>query len=32
MSFLDKVARIRAELLGADNDMPAAQVGERVRA
>ena len=26
MSFLDKVARIRAELLGADDDMPAAQV------
>ena len=26
MSFLDKVARIRAELLGAASDMPAAQV------
>ena len=26
MAFLDKVARIRAELLGAASDMPAAQV------
>ena len=26
MSFLDKFARIRAELLGAASDMPAAQV------
>jgi hypothetical protein len=26
MSFLDKVARIRAELIGAASDMPAAQV------
>jgi len=26
LSFLDKVARIRAELLGAPSDMPAAQV------